>query len=175
MRSMLAWLDARTKDVSAGLLGLMFAAFIVQIVFRYLLNFPLGWTQEACLTTWLWAVFWGASFELRDHDHVKFDVLYLVFDEPVRRIFAFVSAAAIAVAFAVSLPASWDYVTFYKIKKSVTLGIRLDLVFSIYILFAVSMIVQYALRCWRIATGQPFEGSAIPPADPADLETRGPA
>jgi hypothetical protein len=48
-------------------------------------------------------------------------------------------------------------VTFYKIKKSVTLGIRLDYVFSVYLVFAIAIILQYALRCWRIATGRPFE------------------
>ncbi|MBI1245429.1 MAG: TRAP transporter small permease subunit [Alphaproteobacteria bacterium] len=172
MKATLDWLDERAKDVSAILLGLMFASFVVQIVFRYVLNLPLGWTLEACLTTWLWAVFWGASFDLRDSDHVRFDVLYQMFPERGRRVLAFISSAAIALAFAASLPAAYDYVSFYKIKKSVTLGIPLNYVFSIYLLFAFSTVVQYALRCWRIASGGPFEAPA--PSDPADLETREP-
>jgi len=165
MKAALDWLDARAKNVCAALLGLMFASFVVQILFRYVLNLPLGWTLEACLTTWLWAVFWGAAFQLRDHDHVRFDVLYSMCGEKGRRVLAFVSAACIATAFAVSLPATYDYVSFYSIKKSATLRIRLDWVFSVYLLFAVAMIVQYALRCWRIATGGAFETPFVAPAD----------
>jgi TRAP-type C4-dicarboxylate transport system permease small subunit len=157
MTGLLRWLRARAEDIGSALLGLMFLSFVVQIVFRYVLNLPLGWTLEACLTFWLWAVFWGAAFTVRDHDHVKFDVLYWALDRPVRRVLAFVSAAAIVAAFAISLPATFDYVTFYKIKSSATLGIRLDLVFSVYLVFAVSMIVQYGLICWRILSGRPFE------------------
>ncbi len=173
MNAVLDWFDARAKDVSAALLALMFASFVLQIVFRYILNLPLGWTLEACLTTWLWAVFWGASFELRDNDHVRFDVLYQMGSERARRIMAFVYSAAIAGAFAISLPGAVGYVTFYKIKKSVTLGIRLDYVFSIYLLFAISVIVRYAIRCWLIASGRPFEPPAAP-AEPAELESREP-
>ncbi len=35
--------------------------FILQIVTRYVINHPLGWTLEACLTLWLWLVFWGGG------------------------------------------------------------------------------------------------------------------
>ena len=40
----------------------MFVAFIVQIAFRYLFNFPIGWTSELTVITWLWLVLWGAAF-----------------------------------------------------------------------------------------------------------------
>lgn len=157
MTVLLRWLQARAQDIASALLGLMFLSFVVQIVFRYVLQLPLGWTLEACLTFWLWAVFWGGAFVVRDSDHVKFDVLYWTFGRPVRRVLAFVSAAAIVTAFATSLPATIDYITFYKIKSSATLGIRLDFVFSVYLVFAISIIAQYTMICWRILTGRPFE------------------
>ncbi len=122
---------------------------------------PLDWTLEVCLTLWLWVVFWGSAFLLEDHDHVRFDIFYQMFGEGGRRVLAFIYSAAIVAAFAISLPATIDYVTFYKIKKSMTLGIRLDFVFSVYLVFAIAVILQYALRCWRIVTGQRFE--APPP------------
>ncbi len=165
--ALLRWLQARAADVASALLGLMFVAFILQIVFRYVLNYPLGWTLEACVTTWLWAVFWGGAFVVDEQDHVKFDVLYLAMPEPVQRVMAFVSAAGIALAFAVSLPATVNFVTFYKIKASATLGIRLDLVFSVYLVFAIAMIVRYALKCWRIVTAPRLEAADAAPAHPA--------
>ena len=37
--------------VLAMLLAVMFVAFIVQIVFRYVFNFPIGWTSELTVIT----------------------------------------------------------------------------------------------------------------------------
>jgi hypothetical protein len=51
------------------------------------------------------------------------------------------------------LPATLDYITFYKIKSSNTLGIRLDIVFSVYGVFAVAIIIQYAVRAWKLFNG----------------------
>ena len=70
-----------------------------------------------------------------------------------QRIFALVSAVAIVAGFAAALPATLDYVTFYKIKSSTTLRIRLHCVFSIYGIFAIAVIARYALRVWQLARG----------------------
>ena len=59
------WLRRRAENVAVALLSLMFATFIMQIVFRYVLNRPLGWSEEVIITTWLWTVLWGAAFVRR--------------------------------------------------------------------------------------------------------------
>lgn len=141
------------EGVAAGLLAAMFLAFVVQVVFRYVLDDPLGWTLEACLTLWLWSVFWGAAFLLKPHEQVTFDMIYIAVGERTRRVFALISALAIVAAFAVSLPATVSYITFYKIQSSATLGIRLDYVFSIYGVFAVAVILRYGWRAWRLLRG----------------------
>ena len=48
------WLKRRAENILAAMLAVMFVAFIIQIVFRYLLNFPIGWTSELTLIMWLW-------------------------------------------------------------------------------------------------------------------------
>jgi TRAP-type C4-dicarboxylate transport system permease small subunit len=153
VRATLNWLQARADNVAVGLLTVMFLSFILQIVSRYVLNYPIGWTVELCLTMWLWAVFWGAAFVLDERDHVKFDILYVAGSHRVRRAFALVSAIAILAGFVAALPATVDYITFYKIKKSATLRIRLDYVFSVYAVFAVAVIVRYGLRAIHLVRG----------------------
>lgn len=153
MRAALAWLRARADNVAAGLLAVIFGTFLLQIVTRYVFNNPIGWTLEVCLTAWLWLVFWTSAFVLGDRDQVKFDVIYHWAGRRARRVFALVSAVAIFAGFAASLPATIDYITFYKIKKSATLAIRFDIVFSVYGFFAVAMIVRSLLRIWCLARG----------------------
>ena len=153
MRKTLAWLQARADNMTAALLAAMFAAFILQIFTRYVMNDPLSWTQEVCVTTWLWLVLWGSAFSLNEHDQVRFDVLYVWVGRPTRRWFAIASAAAICAGFAASFPASLDYITFYKIKKSAMLGIRLDIVFSVYAIFAIAVIVRGVWQVVHILRG----------------------
>ena len=54
----------------------MFVAFILQIVFRYLLNLPIGWTHELSVILWIWLVLWGAAFVIREDEEIRFDLLY---------------------------------------------------------------------------------------------------
>lgn len=158
MRKALAWLHKRAENVAVGLLTAMFLAFVVQIAARYVFNYPLAWTLELCLTLWLWVVFWGAAFCLDDKAHVKFDILYLAGTPRTRRVLAVGSALAIVGAMVAALPATLDYITFYKIKKSTTLHIRLDYVFSIYAVFAAAVIVRYSWRAWTLIRGASPDG-----------------
>ena len=154
MRATLRWLKARAENVAAGLLAALFLTFVLQIVARYVFNYPLGWTIEICLTLWLWLVFWTAAFVLEDQDHVRFDLLAVASSRRLQQVFALVSAVAIIAGLLAALPATLDYITFYKIKRSATLRIRLDVVFSVYGIFVVAVVVSYALRALNILRGR---------------------
>jgi TRAP-type C4-dicarboxylate transport system permease small subunit len=143
--------------------SVMMIALILQIIFRYVVREPLGWTLEACLMAWLWTVFWGSAFLVKDHNHVKFDLVYLLVPSGVRRVFAIISAIAIASAFVVSFPQMWDYISFMKIESSSVLKIRLDYVFSIYAIFAVAIIVRYVWRAIDLLRGGDPQGDLTDP------------
>ena len=144
MKQLAQWLRHATEGVAAAMLFALFMVFLVQIAARYVFNVPMGWTVEVCLTLWLWIVFWGGAFCLRSADHIRFDVLYLSVNRPTQRIFGAISAAMIVAAFAIAFLPTVDYVAFYKIKRSNTLGIRLHYVFSIYLLFMVVVMARYS-------------------------------
>jgi len=50
------WLRHRAENVMVALLSVMFATFIIQIFARYVLNHPVGWSEEIIITAWLWTV-----------------------------------------------------------------------------------------------------------------------
>jgi C4-dicarboxylate transporter, DctQ subunit len=159
------WIDKlriAALDIASLMLGALFIVFLIQIAMRYVFNAPALWTLEACLTLWLWVVFWGGAFVLREKDHVRFDVLYTAVGQRTRRIFALISAVAIGGGLLAALPATWSYVSFYQIKRSPVIGIRLDIVFSIYAIFAATLVIRYGWRAWLLARG----------ADPDVLDDR---
>ena len=145
------WLRRRAENIAALLLLGMFLCFLLQIVARYVFNYPLGWTQEASALCWVWCTLWGAAFVLRERDEVRFDIIYSASSERTRCIFTVITGVAAVALFAIALPAVVAYVTFLKVERSAYLGIRLDYLYSIYVVFSVGVIVRYiALICAAI-------------------------
>jgi len=146
LKMLKGWLLKIAEGMVAAMLAAMFLTFILQIFSRYVINQPIGWTLEVCLTLWLWLVFWGCAFVVRHDEHVAFDVLYNSVQPGTRRVFALLGAAAIVIGLGISLLPTWDFVDFLKIKKSAILKIPMRTIFSIYAIFLISAIAVYAWR-----------------------------
>ena len=160
------WLRRRAENIAAFMLAAMFVCFILQIFSRYVLNSPLGWTEEVSTLMWIWGVLWGAVFVLDEKDEVRFDIIYSAVKERTRRVFTVITGVALVVGYSVSLPAATSYVSFMKVERSAYLGIRLDYLYSIFLLFTVAAIVRYAWLAWRALRGRAPEvdlasGSAL--------------
>ena len=137
-----AFLYARAEDVLAAMLLTMFAAFIIQIVCRYILNLPVGWTHEISVIMWIWLVLFGTAFVVRDHEEIRFDLIYAAVTPQTRRVLVLVCAVFVVVFFSISLPAVIDYLLFMKVERTAYMKIRFDFLYSIYGLFAVAMIAR---------------------------------
>lgn len=165
MKQVLSLLHRRAEDVAVALLAAMFSAFILQIISRYVIREPLGWTLEACLLTWLWLIFWSAAFLVRDKEHVRFEILYVGASRRLRRVFGLISAVSLMAAFGISFPATYDFISFMKIERSSTLGIRLDYVFGIYLVFAGVIVLRYAWRAFKAIRGATLEEDRVPDSE----------
>jgi TRAP-type C4-dicarboxylate transport system permease small subunit len=148
MRAAAAWLRRRAENIAAALLAVMFIAFIVQIVFRYFLNFPIGWTSELSVIAWLWLVLWGAAFVVIESDEIRFDLLYGAVSPRTRRVMGIITGLSIVALYSLSLPATVKYVGFMKVEKTSYLKIPFDWLYSIYVIFLVAVIARYL---WLLA------------------------
>ena len=136
------WARICAELVAVILMTAMFSFFLLQIFTRYILNNPLSWTSEASTMTYIWVIFWGATFLLSNKDHVRFSILQDAAPPHARIIFSLITLFAIAIAFIIGLPGIWDYISFMKIEKSPILGIRFDYLFSIFMIFAIAIIIR---------------------------------
>lgn len=155
-----AWLYRRAENLLALMLVAMFAAFLLQITFRYLLNLPIGWTNEISVVLWIWIVLFGAAFVVREEEEIRFDLIYGAVGSRAKRFMTVASSAAIIVLYGMSLPAVVDYVTFMKVESTAYLKIRFDWLFSIYIVFVLASIVRYlwlGIRALKDDTSEEFD------------------
>lgn len=160
MRTILTWFRRSTESVAVGLLTAIFGLFILQIFTRYVIRQPLGWTLEACLIAWVWLVFWSAAFTLKHEDHVRFTILIDGVRPKLRPILLVLSAVCLITAFTLSLPATVDFIQFMAIESTSLLKIRFDYVFSIYLIFAVAIILRYLwsiIAVFRARSSGPIE------------------
>jgi TRAP-type C4-dicarboxylate transport system permease small subunit len=155
------WLYRRAENVLAAMLAIMFVAFIVQIVFRYVLNFPIGWTSELTLIAWLWMVLWGASFVVTEKEEIRFDLFYGAMSRRTRLVASLVTGLFLIGMYAYSFPKTLDYVLFMKVEKTAYLDVRFDILYFIFPIFAAATIVRYV---WLLVQG--FRGKAPEAFDP---------
>jgi C4-dicarboxylate transporter DctQ subunit len=154
VRAAAAWLRRRAEDVAAAMLAVMFAAFLVQIVFRYVFNLPVGWASELTVALWLWLVLWGAAFVVKESEEIRFDLVYGSVGPRARIAMGIAFAVATVVLYAMALPATWSYVSFMKVEKSSYLKIPLNWMFSIYVAFCVAVIARYLWLLWGFLRGR---------------------
>jgi C4-dicarboxylate transporter DctQ subunit len=156
------------EAVAATMMALMFLTFILQIVVRYSARlvwlpeqFPFlnptgyGWTLEFCLLLWVWLVFWGNAFVVRERDHVTFDILFYAVRPATRRWFIIISGVAICIGFIFSIEPTLSKFYILRLKRTATLStvfgdwIRMRDIYSIYIVFLVAVALRYAWAVYR--------------------------
>jgi C4-dicarboxylate transporter, DctQ subunit len=148
------WLRLRAENICAMFLVGMFLSFMIQIIARYVFNYPLGWTDEVSVIFWIWCTLWGAAFVLRERDEVRFDIFYSALSEKTRCIFTVITGIIAIVALTAALPAVYSYVSFLKVERSAYLGIKLHYLYSIYVIFSVAVIVRYAALVYFALRGR---------------------
>jgi TRAP-type C4-dicarboxylate transport system permease small subunit len=162
--------------IAGGFLAAIFVTFLLQIGSRYtpkiIANLglaetfptlaaiaPLGWTLELIGILWVWVIFFSCAFIVREHEHVRFDIIYLSVSTRVRRIFALTSAAAIVIGMLYSFLPTWDYIDFMRMRRTATVrnpfdGAKIPLrtIFSVYAIFMAAVAARYAwlfFDVWR--------------------------
>ena len=154
MRTIGTWLRRRAENVAAAMLAVMFTAFVTQIVFRYFFNFPIGWTSELTVILWLWLVLWGAAFVVKENEEIRFDLISGAVGRRARITMGIVAGVALLILYGASLPATYDYVAFMKVEKTSYLKIRVDWLYSIYLVFMVAVIARYLRILSRLLRGK---------------------
>ena len=166
MLKQIDWLGRRAENVAAILLAVMFLAFLVQIAFRYLFNFPIGWTTELTLVTWLWLVLFGASFVVSEREEIRFDLIYGAMGPRARLVSTILTHVFTIALYAWSFPAVLDYVLFMKVQKTTYFDIPFSVLFFIYPIFAVATLLRYGALLWRA-----IRGTAPAPVDPTEASS----
>ena len=165
MPSVMKWLSRVGEFIAASLLAAVFSIFLLQIFSRYIMLKPFGWTLELCLILWVWIVFFGCAFVVRQRDQVTFDILYFAVPKPVRLVFGVIACLSIVLAFAWAFVPTWDYIDWMKMRKTATVRNPLDggakiplrTIFLVFAIFMLAVIARFIHRTIEIIRMGPDE------------------
>ena len=133
----------RGADVVAGVMFVaVFLIFCFKIALRYLAHDSMAWADEVSIVLFVWIVFWANALILRERDHIRFDLVYVLLPPVGKRGFAVVRAVLLGGVFLYALPATTDYILFLWRERTAVLGWRLDRVYLCFVLFVGAVVVR---------------------------------
>jgi len=182
MQNFAKWLTRGCEFIAAMILAAIFLIFLLQIFARYTSKIawlmpneqisnwmltvePVGWTINLISLLWVWLIFFGCSFVVRERDHVKFDILYRALPEHLRRIAIIVVSLITIFVLLWSFLPTWDSIfgsRLMDLKKIQTLRmpitgdkIPIKWLFASYITLMIVVILRYAWNCFEVSIKGP--------------------
>ena len=162
----------RTAEfIAAMLLAAIFITFLLQIFTRYAPKIawlmpisnienwmnslvPIGWTVNLISLLWVWLIFFGCAFFVRQKDHVSFDIVFQALPAKFQKILTGTTALIIISAMLYSFGPTYDAIfvnRLMELKKIQTLyipiteeRIAIKWLFAPYILLMIMVIIRYS-------------------------------
>jgi C4-dicarboxylate transporter DctQ subunit len=182
MQNFAKWLTRGCEFIAAMILAAIFIIFLLQIFARYTSKIawlmpieqasnwmlsvePLGWTLNLISLLWVWLIFFGCSFVVRERDHVTFDILYLALPDHLRRIAIIIVSLTMIFALLWSFLPTWDAIfgsRLMELKKIQTLRIpitgdkiQMKWLFASYITLMIVVLLRYTWICYEVSVKGP--------------------
>lgn len=177
LKTLVSRMSRIAELIAAIILAAIFITFLLQIFTRYAPKLawlmpipsladwmtslvPIGWTVNLISLLWVWLIFIGCSFVVRDRDHVIFDVFYSAVSPKWQKYFTLATSFILIAVMIYALAPTYDAIfgnMLMSLKKIQTLRIPITgdkvavkWLFAPIILFMAATIIRYGIRCYRV-------------------------
>lgn len=131
MKSLSKWEDTALDLTNAVLVSAMVAAIFLQVVARYLFNYPLSWPEELGRFLFAWIVFLGIVPVLRKDELLGVDLLYRWLPQTVGRVLQLIVQTTILVFLVIMLKGGIELMLRQSSQVSVALEVSMSLVYFV--------------------------------------------
>jgi TRAP-type C4-dicarboxylate transport system permease small subunit len=176
--------------IAAMGLAAIFVIFLLQIFTRYAPKIawivpispihdwmmalePIGWTVNLISLLWVWLIFFGCAFFVREKDHVAFDVFYQALAPSWQRYLALTTAAIMIAVMLYSFGPTWDAILgsrLMDLKKIQTLRIPITgdkipikWLFASYVMLMAVLTLRYVWRAIALVRTPSSPDETTPP------------
>ena len=132
------------------LTGFLTAAMTVivffQVIFRYVLNSPLTWSEEFSSFAFVWMALIGASVGLKYNQHPRLDIIVTLFPKNVQRMITGICNLPIMVMLLCLIVYSLRLAIAMRFQKTPALGYSISFVYGVLPVSAAIMLIHVIVQ-----------------------------
>lgn len=155
----------RLEEVVAiiSLVSMVICVF-TEVVFRYVLNAPLAWTEELARLSIIWLTFAGGAIVFRSRAHIRIDLLLDLLPGVPRRVLIWLIEIGLVVVLVVLAPNGWQMTVIFWPSKTPAIELPIGMMYLPVTLFSTAMIF-HSMAIW-------IRGEATRLLSHVDMEAR---
>lgn len=142
----------------AGFLtGVMAILVFLQVLFRYVLDAPLDWSEEMSTFAFAWMCLLGASVGLRYDGHPRLDIFLNRFPQVMQKFTRLLINLSVLFMLVILLIYGWRLTMVMKMQKTAALGYSVSFVYIVLPLSALIMIFHVIAQTFNLLGKSPEE------------------
>jgi len=147
-------LNEVVKYLAAVLLASMTIIVFLQVLFRYVLNHPLDWSEELGSFAFVWMSLLGASIGLKRNEHPRLDLIVNLFPSKAQRLIAGLYNLAILFLLVVLFIYGAKLTVTMKSQLTAALQYSVSFVYAVLPISAAIMFIHLAIQTVRLFLGK---------------------
>jgi TRAP-type C4-dicarboxylate transport system permease small subunit len=151
-------LNQAMKFLAGFLIAAMTILVFLQVVFRYLLDAPLDWSEEMASFAFVWMALLGASVGLRNDEHPRLDIFYQVFPEWLKKLSGLLINLAILFMLVVLFIFGLKFTIAMQMQRTAALGYSVSYVYAVLPISAVIMLIHVLVKSAMLVFDRNIKG-----------------
>lgn len=139
-------LNRAVKYVAALLTTAMTVLVFLQVLFRYVLNSPLDWSEELSSFAFVWMALLGASIGLRGNLHPRLDIFFDRFPHGLQKIVMVLINLSIIFMLVVLFYFGLQLTISMRMQRTAALGYSVSFVYLVLPISALIMLVHVSVQ-----------------------------
>ncbi|TWT05206.1 TRAP transporter small permease [Planococcus sp. CPCC 101016] len=144
MDKLIGYMNFGIKHVLNLLMALLVTVVFLQVIFRFILNSPLAWTEELARYSLIWLTFLGAAYAMSLKAHIGMEFFVNLFGVSIRKILYIIATFASLIFFLLMVIEGYDLAMQGMSQTSPVLRIPMGMIYMIIPVSGIVLIINMA-------------------------------
>lgn len=129
MKQIITWLDKHVEEILMCIFLAGIVIFMaVHVFFRYVLRSPLTWTEELTRYCFIWFVFSGFSYGIKNNTHIRVNIVETLYPKTVV-IFGWIQDIVTLLFIVYMIPAGISSMKYFIARSQPSPGLHLPMIY----------------------------------------------
>ena len=155
-------LNQAMKFLAGFLIAAMTILVFLQVIFRYLVDAPLDWSEEMASFAFVWMALLGASVGLKNDEHPRLDIIYQIFPDWIKMFCNLIINLAILFMLVVLFIFGMQLTIAMQLQRTAALGYSISYVYAVLPISAIVMFFHVFVKSVLLISNLKIEEQESP-------------